>query len=117
MNDHELLILAAKAAGMDVQRSRLDDPINKDFLMNGNGVRNEGQRSFPWNPLADDGDALRLAAQLSMSVEISAHEETTYAYAGVQPRVYGFENWRGDKKKATRRAIVLAASEIGKAMP
>lgn len=34
-------------------------------------------------------------------------------YAGEVPRVYACELWRDDKYAATRRAIVLAAAEIG----
>ena len=109
MTDRELLEMAAKAAGIPVE-------------WDGDGfVRPVPFKGFtnyePWNPLTDDGDAFRLATNIDMSVEISDHEESTYAYAGSVPRVYAMENWREDKQKATRRAIVLAAAEIGKAMP
>jgi len=52
-----------------------------------------------------------------MSVEISEYETSTYAYAGEVPRVYAMELWRENKDAATRRAIVRAAAEVGKAMP
>jgi hypothetical protein len=100
MTDRELLELAAKAIGMKLQYNYL-------------GGRDANQ---PWDPLADDGDALRLAVKLRIEIgfaasrawavqpykDVRTHEEATMGY--------GIEG-------ATRRAIVLAAAEIGKAMP
>lgn len=109
MTDKELLELAAKAAGIEPATLYGE---NVGWYVPGRGVGS-------WNPLADDGDALRLAVKLKMSVEISAHEESTYAYAGNVPRVHACVNWhhlRGDEASATRRAIVRAAAEIGKNM-
>jgi len=97
--DRELLELAAKAIGLTLKYNYL-------------GSRDARQ---PWNPLEDDGDALRLAVKLRMSIEISEYEESTYAYAGDVPRVYAMEMWRLDREAATRRAIVRAAAEIGRA--
>ncbi|HHF0618080.1 TPA: hypothetical protein ACPH2G_004598 [Pseudomonas aeruginosa] len=112
MNDRELLELAARAAGMNIQRSRLNDPLHRDFLMNGEGVRNPGQCSFPWNPLTDDGDALRLAVKLGLLVDI-CRDHTCVCSETVDPILQdqGKERW-----EATRRAIVRAAAEIGKSM-
>ncbi|MCJ1951281.1 hypothetical protein MUB13_20780 [Pseudomonas aeruginosa] len=112
MNDRTLLELAARAAAMNIQRSRLDDPLHRDFLMNGEGVRNPGQCSFPWNPLTDDGDALRLAVTLGLLVDI-CRDHTCVCSETVDPilQVQGKE-----KGEATRRAIVRAAAEIGKSM-
>jgi hypothetical protein len=59
MTDRELLELAAKAAGIEVLRSRLNDFLCGDMLVN-KSSRNPTQQSGPWNPLTDDGDALRL---------------------------------------------------------
>ncbi|HEK3311020.1 TPA: hypothetical protein SMV88_004919 [Pseudomonas aeruginosa] len=113
MNDRTLLELAARAAGMNIQRSRLDDPLHRDFLMNGEGVRNPGQCSFPWNPLTDDGDALRLAVKLSLHVRVCRRiimvEMRTFGDDITEPR-------GTDVYEATRRAIVRAAAEIGKSM-
>lgn len=116
-NDRELLELAARAAGLDIQRSRLDDPMHQDFLMNGNGVRNKGQRSYPWNPLNDDGDAFRLSVALDMKVRW--HSVLHQALVNSPARkeiVENGENFNGDRYAATRRAITRAAAEIGKAM-
>ena len=98
MDDKGFLELAAKAVGRTIKRNYLGTQDAR----------------CPWNPLEDDGDALRLAVELMMSVEISEHEGSTYAYAGEVPRVCACEMWLDDKDAATRRAIVRAAAEIGK---
>ncbi|SSU22511.1 Uncharacterised protein [Acinetobacter baumannii] len=119
MNDRELLELAARAAGMNIQRSRLDDPLHRDFLMNGEGVRNPGQCSFPWNPLTDDGDALRLAVKLDITIG-PEHPDVvgkSLCRASWNNRNMSLgEYGDGDKPSAYRRAIVRAAAEIGKSM-
>ena len=109
MSDRELLQMAAKAAGMTLGawREAFGAFMYRDVAP-GRGY---------WNPLTDDGDALRLAVALVMSVEISEFEASTYAYAGPIERVYAMELWRQDRAAATRRAIVRAAAEIGKGMP
>lgn len=109
--DRELLELAAKAHGGFMQ-SHYD--IEEGGLCDENSSIVE-----KWNPLTDDGDALRLAIQLDMSVEISDYESSTYAYAGEVPRKWAMETWhisRNDKCAATRRAIVRAAAAIGETM-
>jgi len=67
-----------------------------------------------WNPIDDDGDALRLAVKLNISsiqneFLVRAHNKS---YAGIN--VDFFER---TKEEATRMAIVLVAAEIGRAMP
>ncbi len=123
MNDRELLELAARAAGMNIQRSRLDDPLHRDFLMNGEGVRNPGQCSFPWNPLTDDGDALRLAVVLGLTVECDFNDSDTCTTSETRGEILADESSGmlgelvGEPEfAATRRAIVRAAAEIGKSM-
>ena len=108
MTDRELLEGAAKAAGYAFDGQSLKSNTT-DFEYDG------------WNPLTDDGDALRLAVKLYMDIEIlGGATQITY--------VMGHDDYRcnvgmnegdcnGDLCKATRRAIVRAAAEIGKAMP
>lgn len=120
--DRKLLELAALAAGLVYEHPGFAYPTRfKERVATWHPVTS-GCDQFEhipltvWNPLADDSDALRLAVKLMMSVEISDPEDSTYAYAGEAPRVYACEMWRDDKYAATRRAIVCAAAEIGKAM-
>jgi hypothetical protein len=112
MTDKELLELAAKAADIVVVRSRLDDPMNQDFLVE-NSHRNEHQASGPWNPLTDDGDALRLAVKLRIGL---GDRETTITAFHRQDMSSGglYVEEVGDPYAATRRAVTRAAAEIGK---
>ena len=125
MTDKELLELAAKAAGMRVNTYAMSwDRARKCFF------RDEPDQygiSGPWRPLDDDGDALRLAVHCAMEISTVDDEPGTdgrftqacVGYATeTNPRIYYvFEDHRGDIFAATRRAIVRAAAEIGKAMP
>lgn len=108
MNDRERLEYAAKAAGYDYQ---WDDEILCVFQ---NGFWND------WNPLTDDGDALRLAVKCNINIEFMF--TLGGKWHGVNCWPYGKGDCAGveintdDKSDATRRAIVRAAAEIGKAM-
>ena len=106
MTDRELLEAAANAAGV-VFRHDIDDFCSATKWLR-SGL---GDLEFPseyWNPLTDDGDALRLAVKLRLSVVFGANYVIV---SGVQnPTV----NNSDDPYAATRRAIVRAAAEIGK---
>ena len=96
MTDRELLKLAAKAAGIEVCGSDLDN-----LLIDCNGD--------DWNPLTNDGDALRLAVRLHIDVCFGANY--VIARGSVQnPTV----NNANDPCAATRYAIVRAAAEMAK---
>ncbi len=115
MTDREMLEMAAKAAGLTIDKSPFNGGGSKntgfDFL--GNAVLNwhTGEK---WNPLTDDKDALRLAVKLEMVVD------TLQRVIGGYPSDICIEIDRDDQEKdpyaATRRAITRAAAEIGKAM-
>lgn len=114
MTDRELLELAAKAAGIVVIRSRLDDPLARDMLV-ANGHRNPHHETGPWNPLTDDGDALRLAVGLRMHVMVYADECHAVVWGdGTASDREATETNNRDPVAATRRAIVRAAAEIGR---
>ena len=93
MTDRELLELAAKAAQIMV------NPWHEKY-----GLLLSDFDFEPWNPLTDDGDALRLAVKLQMSSLFATGFYTIEDYA-----IRG-----NDPYAATRRAIVRAAAEIGK---
>ena len=120
MTDKELLELAAKAAKIPIKEGRLvwghrDDPCSATgfFQLTEDRYNYVNERRF-WNPLQDDGDALRLAVKTGLVVDM--HGE--WSRCG-----FPFEEWKsgerheGDPYAATRRAIVHAAAEIGRAMP
>lgn len=94
--DKELLELAAKAAGISIAWIG-----SVPWYAGQNGDR------VYWEPLTDDGDALRLAITLDL---LDEHPDFTYKLAENRSHT-------NDKFAATRHAIVQAAAEIGKAMP
>lgn len=110
MTDRELLEKAAKAAGIEVIRSRLDDPLRRDMLAR-NSDRNAHQESGSWNPLTDDGDALRLAVKLRITPHIDDNMTEAEA-ANPAPNDFFAEPHLDDPYAATRRAIVRAAAAM-----
>lgn len=106
MSDRELLELAAKAAYIRVRCSDV-----------GLFSRDDGQYWISWNPLTDDGDALRLAVKLEMQVSVGFRRiDAVIVSDGDEASICASEPKTGDLYAATRRAIVRAAAEIGKAM-
>jgi hypothetical protein len=107
MSDRELLEFAAKAAGA----TWIDDSWPQDLpglmLDFGNGTTQ-------WNPLTDDGDALRLAVRLKMA--IGHYGCGTCEVVSIEGSVRCDEFNDVDPYAATRRAIVRAAAEIGRNM-
>ena len=114
MNDRELLEYAAKAAGMNVSW----DHYEPDLAAIAEGMFLNGERSPDnskyWNPLTDDGDALRLAVKLAIDFKIR-NGATWWDFLVSKGAVYwGYEPHNNDPLAATRRAITRAAAEIGR---
>lgn len=93
MTDRELLELAAKAAGVEGRIRQFQLPYRSEIHI--------GIGKHRWNPLTDDGDALRLAVKIGWLPD-------RVEFAGLA--------MSHDPYAATRRAIVRAAAEIGRAM-
>ena len=116
MADREMLELAVKALGMPEapKQYRIADglPIVITYM------------GKPWNPLADDGDALRLAVQLMIRVSVNRAfplgipGSVTVEYPDRDGFYFalGEAVTNGDIYAATRRAITRAAAEIGRQM-
>lgn len=115
MTDRELLELAAKASGHDALGEMYGwDEIGPGMFIDAN------HPPTLWNPLADDGDALRLAVELEITP--GKHDDTVVpsrsaAWRSGAAHCSLWEPAGNNSYAATRRAIVLAAAEIGKAMP
>ena len=120
MNDRELLEFAAKAADMP-----------KGAVMgSGDYLYEKGSVAIYWSPLNDDGDAMRLAVKLNIaivpypiyeqpkhSVIAKQYKDSRAIYRGEPTNsIEEIELYNDDPHSATRRAIVRAAAEIGKAM-
>jgi len=115
MTDQELLELAAKAAGIKIDKSQTNGSGigNNGFDILGNVVL-DWHNGTKWNPLEDDGDALRLAVKLKVSVEIE--NSGTVVFHGGNGKYAKTRCNLLDKEEATRRAIVMAAAHIGQNM-
>jgi hypothetical protein len=109
MTDKELLELAAKAAGITAPVTEHADGALWVYTLD---------KYSPWNPLTDDGDALRLAVKLGLRVGTDG--QSTYECIQCWKPHYAspnvFEPVQSDPYAAPRRAIVRAAAEIGRNM-
>lgn len=105
MDDRELLELAAKASGVGELVYHSDEERYAVVWMPAGASRNEWAY---WNPLTDDGDALRLAVKLS----IIAWRNVVCPEGGMVAAPEGACPY-----EAARRAIVRAAAGIGRSMP
>lgn len=95
--DRELLELAAKAAGAEYEI----DPMTGAIEI----VSEIGGVSGVWNPLTDDGDALRLAVKLSLEIAWGDGE----VWADGERQCFEWSNHNSDQNSALRRAIVKAS--------
>ena len=106
MTDRELLEAAAKAAGILIYFDDVGQCCQR--------VPGDQLSTYLWEPLEDDGDALRLAVKLGIDISQFPVTEKVEAWAHMS---YGLgEDYKGDPYAATRRAIVRAAAEIGKSI-
>lgn len=104
MTDIELLKCAANAISLEyIECGRLD----------GSGDLIDRENGQIWNPLTNDGDALRLAVKLNLAIQTLPGRNKPASEAWHNDK-YARELWDGDPYAATRRAIVRAAAEIGK---
>lgn len=108
MSDKELLEKAAKAAGykwdasVSKWRAEQNPPLIALWIP---------EASTAWNPLEDDGHALRLAVKLGMTVR---HDKTGATARRNEGDIWSGVMFKGDDHyAATRRAIVRAAAQIG----
>lgn len=100
MDDRELLEMAAKACGMT-------PPWDKNDVFS--AWAGEAETGHWWNPLVDDGDALRLARSLLMRIDFYTRE-VWYPVGGGRWQTIGWH------LEAYKGAVVRAAAEIGRAM-
>lgn len=109
MSDRELLEKAAKAAGIE-----LIDYCTKVAI-----CFYDKKTQTAWNPLTKDGDALRLAVRLALTIQCACVDDYGREYVRVdhypnsgEPATVSIEEY-GCDESATRRAIVRAAAAMG----
>ena len=111
MTDKELLEFAAKAISGIFQHA--SSPVFWDI--------SDDENHVIWNPLDDDGAALRLAVKLRLRVCCPTTDNDCALASNGDVTAYSEDDLNDtpmtDLYTATRRAIVKAAAEIGKAMP
>jgi hypothetical protein len=109
MSDRELLELAAKATGDFYQHPSHEIPENLPVAFYLNEKR--------WNPLTDDGDALRLAVKLNIDLTFYPNPQIAEPWVeAATENDASDELLQPDPYAATRRAITRAAAEIAKTM-
>ena len=117
--DRELLELAAKAAGMKISCAPNEYGLFRDCTMS-HPEMNIYAFEY-WNPLTDDGDALRLAVKLRLRVCTPTTDTDCALVSNGNVVAYSEDELEEvtitDLYAATRRAIVRAAAAIGEAMP
>ena len=104
--DRELLELAAKAAGMNTREFATNSITRWHW-------RDDGTHTA-WNPLTDDGDALRLAVKLGIGVQ--SYRYLKYSVATAEGSMWSVRETVHHEEcetAATRRAITRAAAAIG----
>ena len=114
-DDKELLRLAAEAAGYKFPCR------DGDFCMEGlwiDGRRTPDNDKF-WNPLAKDGDALRLAIDAGLCIWIINGQMAVGRYFSDKQKLDGASEDVAGKREVERHAlfrlaIVKAAAEIGR---
>ena len=125
--DLKLLQLAAKAAGIYEnicwQNSSNSPLLFKSSFKHIQKYGSDTDHGERWNPFTDDATAVRLLVQLRLPLDYSSH-----SWGELDPATTCGKYWdsgescyrpfrvrhKNDPYAATRRAIVLAAAEIGK---
>ena len=126
MTDRELLELAAKAAGIKLRWiTHYDTGLTDEYIVplpdHAHHFVEDIQPYPRWDPLDDDGDALRLAMKLRLYVYVGSMRTAVSSWSlGMEPEDAVKEDFSDSTDEAvaaaTRRAIVRAAAEIGKEM-
>ena len=116
MTDREMLELAAKAYGFGDPKGNFiwtESEYPRGSKTNGALWNYMGwcDTAQLWNPLTDDGDALRLAVKLHMQVSVTTESCRAETLPCLGVRVND-----SDENLATRRAVVMAAAAVGREM-
>lgn len=127
MDDRQLLEAAARAAGYPISEGHIEETpsglwwVYIDSNEETHPPPTDSAWTELWNPLTDDGDALRLAVQCGLEVSFVNEDGIDRACVGYSGHdhisdhiAYVFEDHKGDIFAATRRAIVRAAASRAK---
>lgn len=115
MTDRELLEAAAKAAEIKIHESDDGTIQRRPVWATPHYVQGQPYGEHRWDPLHDDGQALRLAVKLGLEVYHSINNDRWMVFVGYpkgQRITYEMEEYGDDEYAATRRAIVRAAAAM-----
>ncbi|CAM3899206.1 hypothetical protein CCOS865_02169 [Pseudomonas reidholzensis] len=111
MTELQELLLAAKAAGIEVEPCTCSDPKWPLRIRGKSGTRAH------WNPSINDGDAFKLAIDLGIQIHVEGSGESEAVWADDTMVWVDSEHAHGDRRKAARTAIVSVAAQRGEQMP
>lgn len=109
-DDRAMLEAAARAAGISVYFDDVGQCCKRQ--------PRDPLATWLWNPLTDDGDALRLAVKLSLLVKQDTMPDGPIVKVAIEwssafdPDYFFIEEVNRDPYAATRRAIVRAAAAL-----
>lgn len=106
MTDRDLLVLAAKAAGIRGTFGNWGWDENPAIAKDEGGL---------WRPLTEDADAMQLAVGLRISVYQAPSFVLAIDGSGKLSEKIETDCWARDE--STRRAIVMVAAHVGRGMP
>lgn len=112
MTDRELLERAARAAGI---KGRLLSFLGMEERYGLTQAIYDEDAGTYWNPLEDDGDALRLAVKLGMTVAIDNVDRQTRILNEFDAVMVVHEHFDGGPDRATCYAVVRAAAAMSDA--
>lgn len=104
LKDRELLEMAAKAAGITIYCDQYEGNNGSIWC----GFSTDAHGWHRWNPLSDDGDALRLAVKVGLELSLFGIEVTASKGSRACAQVFAGD----DRPAASRRAIVEAAAGV-----
>jgi hypothetical protein len=113
MTDKQLLKDAAKAAGIKLVFDSYGLPRDCTGMAPAMNILS----AKVWNPIDDDGDALWLSVMLRLSVQLSQRISASWVCNDRGDNIAEVQHDDAvnfDPYAATRRAIVMAAAEIGR---
>lgn len=112
--DRELLELAAKSSGIHLEWNG-DFPVEVFERWSGDPDELPERDYQDWNPLTDDGAAMRLAVECQIAFGTYATYTSSAAIGTELEEVVVWFHEVSDAMTAARLAIVRAAAEIGRA--
>lgn len=109
MTNRALIERAAKAAGIIIKPN--DAPIHDNLTILYWLIQDPFRGWMPYDPINDDGDALRLAVKLGLTVDVRPLAVCIWRGRKQFPS-FGMTEGDNDLCPATRRAIVRAAAAL-----